>query len=426
MPLTLVSERRLAMTAAHRNSGVPPLVLAAAAALCLMPMSSAVWAQTPAANSTPLQPAAAPTLTLSQGKGLSVTSADERFSFGVRGRIQLRETIRHESDFHNETQPRTFRLFTYGHLLSKDLQYVVQLAFGAAEYDPSSPSPVFDAFVDYKLHRDAQLRVGQYFVVFDRARTIRESALQLVDRQQVIQELNLDRDVGLTVLSTDLFGQGGKLNYALGIYGGNGRNRTSNKRAGYLFTGRIGVKPFGQFDDDVEGDLQRLAKPRLAIGLAAAFNDNADRNRGTIGTAYQEATFDYKYAAADLVFKWHGVSFMAEVLTRQARVDSKTNLVGTATVKEWSRSGWGYLLQAGVMITPRVEVAGRWDELRAVGNTDPALVTLAQTQGHEVGGGINIYLNGHFLKLQADYAARFGPKDVPLWQVVRLQLDASF
>lgn len=405
---------------------VSPFVFRAAAALCLAAASSTGWAQTPGTSAAPLSPEAPPKFTLTQGKGLSATSADERFSFGVRGRIQLRETIGHEADFHNETQLRTFRLFTYGHLLSKDLQYVVQLAFGAAEYDPSSPSPVFDAFVDYKLHRDVQLRVGQYFVVFDRARTIRESSLQFVDRQQVVQELNLDRDVGLTVLSNDLLGLGGKLNYALGIYGGNGRNRTTNRRAGYMFTGRVGVKPFGQFDDDVEGDLQRIEKPRLAIGIAAAFNDNADRTRGTIGTAYQAATFDYKYAAADLVFKWRGVSLLAEALTRQARVDSKTNLLQGVSVQEWSRSGWGYLLQAGVMLTSRVEVTGRWDELRTVGNTDPTLATLVQKQGREVGGGINVYLNGHLLKLQADYSARFGPADVDLWQVVRLQLDASF
>jgi hypothetical protein len=193
-----------------------------------------------------------------------------------------------------------------------------------------------------------------------------------------------------------------------------------------LFTGRVGFKPFGQFDDDLEGDLQRLEKPRLAIGLAAAFNDNADRNRGTIGTAYQEATFDYKYAASDLVFKWRGLSLLAEALTRQARVDSKLNAIGTTTVKEWSRSGWGYLFQAGLMLTSRVEVAGRWNELRTIGNTDPALATLVQKQGREVAGGINVYLNGHLLKLQADYTVRFGPATADLWQIVRLQLDASF
>ncbi|MDX2024239.1 MAG: porin [Deltaproteobacteria bacterium] len=402
-----------------------------AAATVLCGRAGVSHAQGPAVATTAATPEAPPTITVAQGKGLSATSADGRFSFGVRGRIQLRETIAHDPDVHNETQVRTFRFFTYGHLLSKDLQYLVQLAFGAAEYDPNTPSPVFDAFVDYKLHRDVQLRVGQYFVVFDRARTIRESSLHLVDRQQAVQELNLDRDVGLTVMSNDLFGQDGKFNYAFGIYGGNGRNRTTPvapavRRNGYLYTGRVGFKPFGPFDDDVEGDLQRLAKPRLALGLAAAFGDNADRNRGTIGTAYQQFTFDYKYAAADLVFKWHGVSLMAEALTRQARVDSKTKLVGTTNVKEWSRSGWGYLFQAGVMITSRVEVAARWDELRTIGNTDPTLVSLVQRQGREVGGGINVYLNGHFLKLQADYAARFGSADVDLWQVVRLQLDASF
>ena len=365
-------------------------------------------------------------ISLQPGKGIIAESSDGRFSFGVRSRLQARETLSHDSQWRNESQIRTLRLFTYGHLLSKDLRYVIQFAFGANDFDPATPSPIFDAFVDYSVHRDLQLRVGQYFVVFDRARTIREFALQLVDRQQVVQELNLDRDVGVTALSSDLFGLGGKLNYAVGLYGGNGRNRSGNKRAGYLVTARLGVKPFGGFDDDSEGDLERSSKPRLALGVAGALNDNSDRQRSTIGTLYQEATFDYLHGAVDLVLKWKGLSILGEVLLRQAQVDSKTKIVSAAPVTEWSRSGWGYLVQAGYMLSPRVEVAGRWDELFKVGDTDPALVALIKRQGREVGGGINIYLNGHLLKLQADYFARFGDGSVDVSQAVRLQLDASF
>ena len=44
----------------------------------------------------------------------------------------------------------------------------------------------------------------------------------------------------------------------------------------------------------------------------------------------------------------------------------------------------------------------------------------------EAGGGINVYLNGHFLKLQTDYAARFGEASAPTTHLVRLQLDATF
>ena len=79
------------------------------------------------------------------------------------------------------------------------------------------------------------------------------------------------------------------------------------------------------------------------------------------------------------------------------------------------------------MLTDKLEVTARWDDLHAKKNTDPKLVTLAETQGRQLGGGLNYYLNGHALKLQTDYFYIFGTenKDQPL-HAVRVQIDASF
>ena len=77
------------------------------------------------------------------------------------------------------------------------------------------------------------------------------------------------------------------------------------------------------------------------------------------------------------------------------------------------------------MVTDKIEVAGRWDELFTIGATDPALVALVDAYGREVGGGVNVYLNGHLFKLQADWSSRFGSVGEPI-HVARVQLDASF
>jgi hypothetical protein len=89
-----------------------------------------------------------------------------------------------------------------------------------------------------------------------------------------------------------------------------------------------------------------------------------------------------------------------------------------------------------MMLTDKLELAGRYDRLLALEDTDPALDRLAEEQGHEVGGGVNLYLNGHYLKFQADYAARFGREPAcgadagncgaGTTHLARLQLDASF
>lgn len=138
--------------------------------------------------------------------------------------------------------------------------------------------------------------------------------------------------------------------------------------------------------------------------------------------------FDYVHAAGDLVFKYAGAALLAEVLYRQALSDSHDGVVaGTTTaLREWSRSGLGYLIQAGVMVHPRAEVVARWEQLLPQGTTDPSLVKLTATQGRQLGGGGNLYLNGHFLKVQDDYFYLFGDRLQGGQHQARLQLDASF
>lgn len=365
------------------------------------------------------------TVSAAPGKGITVRSGDA-FAMTLRARLQMRDTASVGDKTTNELNMRTLRLITQGNVLDPELHYSLQLAFGPADFDASSATPIFDAFVEYRGLRDLQLRAGQYFVPLDRARTIREFALQLADRQQVVGELNLDRDVGVMIFSQDLFGLSGKLAYHLGVFGGSGGNRVGAESPGFLYVGRIGYRPFGAFDDDVEGDLERRPKPRLAVGIAAAYNQDTNRERSTLGSTYKLWTFDYKHGAVDVVFKFAGFSFLGEALYRRAPTDFRDGLVDGTKLREWSRSGGGYVLQAGLMLTQKLEVAGRWDELFAFGNTAPAFTKLARQQGREAGGGLNLYLNGHLFKLQGDYALRFGDGSAAATQLVRLLVDASF
>ena len=117
--------------------------------------------------------------------------------------------------------------------------------FGTGDFETGNPSPLFDAWVEYTKLRDLNLRVGQYFVPFDRARTVRESGLQFVDRQIAVRELTLDRDVGLMASSSDLFGLNQWLAYNLFIGGGDGRNRIGGAVMGPILVGRVAVRPFG-------------------------------------------------------------------------------------------------------------------------------------------------------------------------------------
>jgi hypothetical protein len=364
------------------------------------------------------------------GKGVTFTSPDERLSLTTRARIQARATL---AETRGETTElvgiKTVRLYFQGHVFSKELKYVLQLALGTGDFEETSPSPIFDAYFDSSHVRDFNLRIGQYFVQFDRARTVREFALQLADRPVLIPELTLDRDAGITAYSNDLFGLGGKLAYALGVFGGDGRNRVAVSRPGLLYVLRLAFLPFGAFEDTVEGDTERKPNPRLAIGIAGAYNQHTDRPRSTTGTRYviKEGGFNYIHGAADLHFKWAGFSLLSEIVIRKAHRDNRVGQnEAKEEVTEWAREAWGYLVQSGYMLTDHLEVAGRWGHFKALGKTDPKLEQLIAQAGHEATFGVNYYVNHHFFKIQADAGIRWGKWSDPRDHVARLQIDAMF
>lgn len=360
------------------------------------------------------------------GRGLTVGTADDRFSLTIRPRAQLRETFSHDQKgTTNEINVKTVRLTMHGHVLSPHLRFNVQLAFGGNDFDKDNASPLFDAFVEYVALRDVNIRVGQFFVPFDRARTVREFALQMVDRQQVVRELTLDRDVGLMLSSSDLFGSR-VLGYHLFVGGGEGRNRFGGQAHGPLVVGRVVLRPFGTFDDDMEADILREKRPRLAVGFAGAYNHATNRQQSTIGTTFTAGTVNYYNAAADLVFKYAGFSLLAEGLLRRANVDHVDGVVDGAAVREWTRSGYGYFVQSGMMVHRLVELTARWEQSFARKATDPELQKMVDGQGNQAGGGLNVYLNGHAFKLQSDYFYIFGRDASSGRHVARLQLDATF
>ncbi|WP_437574565.1 porin [Sorangium sp. So ce887] len=366
-------------------------------------------------------------VTAAPGKGFTVRAADDSFSSTIRARVQIRETLTHTAeDDTNEINIKTVRLTTSGHVVSPDLKYNVQLAFGGNDFEKDSASPVFDAFVEYTGIRDLNVRVGQFLTPFNRARTLREVSLQQTERPIAVRELNLDRDVGLMFSSPDLFGLGGKLSYNLFVGGGEGRNRFGGQKHGPLAVARLAVHPFGAFDDDQDGDLKREAKPRLAVGVTGAYNHQTNRQNSTFGTTLSLGAADYLHGAADLVFKYAGFSLSAEAVVRHAERDSFEGEIDGAPARQWTRSGYGYFVQSGFLLTERVEVAARWDQIFAERGTDPKLVELVDTQGKQVGGGLNYYLNGYALKLQGDYFYIFGNDASEGRHVGRLQLDATF
>ncbi len=363
----------------------------------------------------------APVVSGTPGKGISVESADGRFLMNLRGRVQLRESLAatiptDETTYEltNSISVYTARILMQGHTFSEDVKYALQLALAPRDYKDGAVSPVHDAYVDLTHSDDASVRVGQMYVPFDRIRTTSESELQLPDRARSIGELNLDRDVGAYVYSNHLGGDDGIFAYRIGVFGGSGISMASAFRdfPSGLGVVRIELNPFGPFDANSEGDLERRDEPGLSVGGAAAYNANTPRERSTTSTAFSNGgTADYLHVAADTVFKLQGFAFVGEFILRDAAEDTieTTDETGNPIV-EYTRSAWAVIAQPSIMVGPKVEIAGRYGHTDAMEGTDPELLEDLDQRSEEIAAGLSWYLNKHKLKVQAGWTLLFGPE----------------
>jgi phosphate-selective porin OprO and OprP len=422
----------------------PPAALAPAPAGDT-PSSAGVSVAVPAESTTVAapEPAAAavvepekeePTfkITGAPGQGLTVSTGDA-FSLNIKSRIQVRYQVNMFEDDKKDTQSianvGTARIWLGGNVYKPELTYLIQLAVAGKDYRDNATSPIFDAYMEWKAHRDFAVRAGQYFVPFDRLRTVREWGLQMTDRPRPIQEFTLDRDVGVTFFSEKFLGDSSPVAWYLSAFGGHGTNQVNPAAVGGLITGRLELRPLGPIDDDREGDLDRREKPGLAFGVGAAHNFKSNRLRGTTGATFVGGTTDDTHIAVDAVFKWMGFALEGEYLHKSTSTSAfVTEQADGSALTEYTREGAGWIAQASYAFNPPFEVVGRLSRLYYDDTLDPAFISEVKKRGSEVAGGVNYYFNGHRMKAQATWVARTSSK-LDLGKAdhsVVAQIDATF
>jgi len=369
------------------------------------------------------------------GEGLTVAVGDG-FSLNIRSRVQVRYQLALSSpsedgsrDVNQIVNIGTARLWLSGNVFREELTYMIQLAVAGRDFRDEAVSPIFDAYVDWRAHRDLNLRLGQFFVPFDRLRTVREWALQMADRPIPVGELTLDRDVGLMLYSDRFLADGSPVAWRVGVFGGGGTNLTTARVPGGLAVARVELRPLGPIDDDVEGDLARRTSPALALGVALAGNVNTNRLRSTTGPKFEGGATSYAHGALDLVFKWRGFALQAEGLGKLASSSQIVSRASDGSERvEYTRSAVGFVTQSSYTFDPPFELVGRLSGLYAIPPTDPTLVDEVRRGAHEVGLGANYYVHHHRLKLQVDWIARL-PLDVDVSRAshaIHAQLDVTF
>lgn len=348
------------------------------------------------------------------GKGLfNLVGQDSTWTMKVGLRMQLRGSSTWEENEKSEAKflARRARLKFDGYAYSPKLKYKIELGLsnrdlsGASQYTSNAPRYILDAVLQWNFYQNFELWFGQTKLPGNRERVISSGNLQQVDRSLLNSRFQIDRDFGFQLRHhfklTDTF----VIKEIISIAQGEGRNITTGNLGGHQYTGRIEFLPFGNFSSkgDYKGsDLKREAQPKLAIGVSYDHNNNAVKTRSNQGSymtidgvenAYFETNINTVFV--DAMFKYNGVSLMAEYSDRTASDAFAKNSDGSLT-GDTVQVGNGLNLQMGYLFNNDIELSGRYTHIEldktVTGKNPESQYTL----------GLSKYIVGHKLKIQTD------------------------
>jgi len=371
------------------------------------------------------------------GKGLfNLIGKDSTWSMKVGLRFQTLATSNWDaqnglSNPASSMMIRRSRLKFDGFAYSPKLKYKVELGLsnrdqsGASQYTSNAPRQILDAVLKWNFSGNFVLWFGQTKLPGNRERVISSANLQQVDRSLLNSRFTIDRDMGIQLRHhfnlTDTF----LVKEIFSMAQGEGRNITKGNLGGHQYTTRLELFPFGDFASkgDYKGsDLKFEQKPKLSLGFAYDFNNNASKTRSNQGSYM---TNDVGYFSTnistlfmDAMFKYKGFSLMAEYADRKADDVFAKNSDGSLT-GDIVQVGNGLNLQSGYLLSKTVEVSARYTNI----SLDKAITGKGAENQYTL--GLSKYISGHSLKVQTDLSyTDIGFKTNQL--LYRIQVDIHF
>lgn len=370
------------------------------------------------------------------GNGVTLKSQDGRFALNFAMWAQLLFTGKREqlpaggqSGRTASLELRRARVVLQGHVFTPHLKYYAHLMFAPKDlgFKDGVPTraPIFQWYATVTKLANAQLQAGFFFVPYARQRMAPLPRLQFADNSTASYEFTLDQDMGLQLSSPDIAGLG-LLRYYAGVFMGEGYDWYKAGDFGFTYMGRVEVLPWGMFEDFNEPDFERGVKPKLSLGAAYAYSDRDHRTRSIAGAAFADGgTMSAHHLTADLMFKWSGLSVLADVYWRrgQRQAGALKDEEGLPIAVQAARNGLGWTTQMGLFVPrTRFEAVGRYAGVRPPRSGATSLARL-----DELGGGLNYYFYRHALKMNVDYIHTWGPA-LPTGRgdQVRVQMQLMF
>ena len=310
---------------------------------------------------------------------------DITFTPGLR--IQVRYAYDQEDD-NNDIFIRRLRLKGGGKIFDLGKYYFEVKIDNAGRFNRQPRAQVENAWMNFTIKPEIAIRVGLYDMVFSRNALTSDSKLLLMDRSLIKGALTVlgleDNTVGVLVHGRPLEG---RLTYGFGIFDNLGfevaqSEETLTRQAdGAMVTGRVvydfldpaPVGGYGDYRGSYIGNGQRLS-----FGVNGAYLSKA-----RIG----DSEFDLFAWGADLFFNSGPVTFEVEY-------DSYKENIKNGSTPDIVGSGW--YAQAGYLLFSVAELTARYQELDANDNDDSDKLQWSSV-------GLNYYIRGHNLKIQAEY-----------------------
>ncbi|MEL0025512.1 MAG: porin [Schleiferiaceae bacterium] len=357
------------------------------------------------------------------GHGITnVVAKDSSYSSIVTASMQGRYHLLNEAgNLEHSFLIRRARLYFDGFVYQPNITYKFELAFsnhdirGSSYYTGNQPQIIYDALLMWEFAKGWKLFAGQGKLPGNAERVFSASNMQLIDRSLLNAHYNIDRDLGFQLHQSNTVPVGGILRTKWALTQGEGRNIVVGNLGGLQYTGRLEYLPFGRFTGGSAfsgSDLQREPTPKLIVGYTYNFNDDAVRDRNTLGNFMELGngalhTSDISTQFLDLIFKYQGASVLLEYAHRTASNPEIIDVNGT--VQGYVYTGSAINAAGGLMVSEKNEIALRYTR---VSEQSDQLHLLEQ---YTI--GFNRFLVGHSFKIQTDLNYTLNALDAPHWEL---------
>ncbi len=350
------------------------------------------------------------------GKGLQFNFNKGDYQFRLGGMIQPQVGFNKDSTAdatYSLNSRRTFFNLS-GKAKKEKISFLVQTDFSLA-------TPLLDAWVAYAPSKYLSLTFGQHLAIANnREMTFMETNLQFLERSLLSKQYSATgREFGLALASEINIGNLLILPKAA-VTSGDGRNSfgssgTDYDLGGLKYAARIDVLPFGNFtegNDKLLADLAFEAKPKLLIGAAYSHNIGATQATGEghgdfflYNNLGKNQLPDYRKLYYDILFKFKGISLLAEYVIGTAKMPeiaysdaTGLNRLEQTQISEFLALGTGFNAHASYVFRKKYGIDVRYaTTTREFGSNENSVIKDQQ----ELTYGITKYVQANHLKINA-------------------------